>query len=52
MWESLIADEEATADSKVDTQGIDIAHKRDLELENGTVVPLSDRDFRDRTSGK
>ena len=52
MWESLIADEEATADSKVDTDGISIAQSRDIELEKGAVYPISDLVFRDRTSGK
>ncbi|MCH7742736.1 MAG: hypothetical protein IIB71_08785 [Proteobacteria bacterium] len=52
MWESLIADEAATADSKVDSEGIGIALTRDIELENRTVDPISDQEFRDRTSGR
>ena len=52
MWESIIADETATADSNVDREGIKIAHARDLEIESSAVTPLSEQEFRDRTSGK
>ncbi len=52
MWESLIADEVATADSKVDPEGISIAHARDIEIDKGNVAPISDQEFRDRTSGQ
>ncbi len=52
MWESLIADEAATADSDIDPDGIKIAHARDNELETSVVSAISDQEFRDRTRGK
>ena len=52
MWESIITDEAATADSNVDREGIKIAHSRDLKIESSAVTPLSEQEFRDRTSGK
>jgi|TARA_B110000263_G_C14944071_1_gene344970 hypothetical protein len=51
MWESIIADEAATADSNVDREVIKIAHSRDLKIESSAVTPLSEQEFRDRTSG-
>ena len=52
MWESIIADEAATADSNLDPEGVKIAHSRDLELESGSVTSISEQEFIDRTSGK
>lgn len=52
MWESIIADEAATADVNLDPEGIKIARARDNEIEAATVSPISDEEFRDRTSGK
>jgi hypothetical protein len=52
MWESIIADEAATADSSVDPEGINIAQARDQEIKSGSVSTISDQEFRDRTSGK
>jgi hypothetical protein len=51
MWESIIADEAATADLNVDREVIKIAHSRDLKIESSAVTPLSEQEFRDRTSG-
>ena len=52
MWESIIADEAATADSNLDPDGIKIARSRDLELESGNASSISEQEFFDRTSGK
>jgi hypothetical protein len=52
MWESIIADESATADFKLDPEGITIARSRDLDLENGSVSSISGEEFRRRTSGE
>ena len=52
MWESIIADEAATADMNLDPDGVKIAHSRDLELESGKATSISEQEFRDRTSGK
>lgn len=52
MWESLITDEVATADSTVDYEDVSIAHTRDVELSDEIVAPITEREFRDRTSGK
>ncbi len=52
MWESVIADETATADPDLDSEGINLAQTRDNALETKVVSPISDQEFRDRTSGK
>jgi len=52
MWESLIADEAATADSRLDPIGIDLAIARDRQLDSGAASSLSEEEFLSRTRGK
>ncbi len=52
MWESIVADEVATADLDLDPEGINPAQARDNGLETKVVSPISDQEFCDRTSGK
>jgi len=51
MWESIIADEAATADASLDPAGIDLAKSRDHQLKSGTVLSISEEEFLNRTNG-
>jgi len=50
-WESLEADPAFAADRGLDVAGIALAAQRDREIESGIVKPLTDEEFRRRTSG-
>lgn len=52
MWESIIADEAATADPNLDSDGVKIARSRDLELESGRVSSITEKEFIAHTGGK
>lgn len=52
MWESLIADESATADANLDAAGIDLAIDRDNQLKSGKVSSISEEEFLNRTRGR
>jgi putative addiction module component (TIGR02574 family) len=52
MWESIIADESATADETLDPSGVDLAISRNQQIEAGKVSSISEEEFRDRTRGK
>ena len=51
MWESIIADEAATADASLDPAGIDLAKSRGHQIESGTVLSISEEEFLNRTNG-
>ncbi len=50
-WESLANDAVAMSDPAIDPDGIVLSAERDAELERGTVVPISEEEFRRRTGG-
>jgi len=52
MWESIIADESATADASLDPTGLDLAAARDQQIESRKLSPISEEEFIGRTSGK
>ena len=52
MWESIIADESATADARLDPAGIDLAISRDQQIESGNVSSISEEEFVNRTRGR
>ena len=50
-WESLVGDPRAIGDPSIDPEGIELALERDAELDSGAVQPISQDEFRRRTSG-
>jgi putative addiction module component (TIGR02574 family) len=52
MWESIIADESATADASLDPAGQDLAAARDQQIESGKLSSISEEEFVSRTSSK
>lgn len=50
-WESLANDAVAVSDAAIDPDGIGLSAERDAELECGSVVPISEEEFRRRTDG-
>lgn len=50
-WESLIENGEAASDPNIDPAGLELANKREEELEHGEVDALGEEEFRRRTGG-
>jgi hypothetical protein len=50
-WESLVDDPGAAGDRAIDPTGIEIAAKRDAEIEAGHVQALNQAEFARRTGG-
>ena len=50
-WESLVNDPEAARSREIDPEGIDLASKRDTEIESGNVQPIDHAEFLRRTGG-
>ena len=51
VWESLESDTAFAADRSLDSEGVQLAMDRDREIETGLVKPLTQDEFRQRTSG-
>lgn len=50
-WESLIDNGESASDPNIDPAGLELANKRDTELEHGEVDAVGEEEFRRRTGG-
>ena len=50
-WESLVGDPSALSDPGIDPEGIDIALKRDAEIESGAIQSIDHAEFMKRTGG-
>ena len=51
-WESLTNDPDASADPRIDPEGIEVARARDGELDRRRVSTLSQHEFRSQTGGR
>ena len=50
-WESLVDNGEAASDPSIDAAGLELANKREAELEQGEVDAVEEEEFRRRTGG-
>lgn len=51
-WESLFSDPSAAGDPAIDPEGVEIAARRDTELESGRVKAIGHAEFLRRTGGE
>jgi putative addiction module component (TIGR02574 family) len=51
-WESLEKDRAAVSDQKIDPEGIELALRRDDDLEQGRETPLSEDEFNRLTKNR
>lgn len=50
-WESLVENREAASAPSVDPAGLELASKREAELEHGETETVGQEEFRRRTGG-